>query len=476
MSHAHRSELSNHTTNVKFPAWRTVPGRLRGPLHGSRLDNLVVLSTALPFDPGRPRCFTGSRWSGTGQRNTRLGLRRLPAHRRGARRPVSGPPPDVRGLGGPSSSPSGSASPRRRWPRRTNALNRRPGACRGLGAPRSSPPPHPQRCSPTPSPPGSRGPWRIGRPGSGISGSLGCPRVGPGPSAARIPPRASPGNLDLLDQRADRPRPDPRPRLRSLKESRGPPTPTWTCAGSPSSGSACFSLVFAIVRGNELGMDEPSPSSPASPPASSCSPRFLWWGGPLARSRCWPLRFFSAGRAFLGHERRVVRHVLRRLRVDLLPVAVLPDGAGLLAAGSRGCARLAVDGDADGPSPRSPAWFSDRLRGRAPSWSAGLAPAGGRGPGGSPSIAAVRHTAYADFHPRLRARRAAGMGPGLSRRRPNGRILSVGAAPARPARRRARPTRSASLGRAVMGRRRAGQRVLRVAGGYASPQDYVGRG
>src|SRR3954447_6632158 len=63
----------------------------------------------------------------------------------------------------------------------------------------------------------------------------------------------------------------------------------------------------------------------------------------------------------LGHQRHHVRHVLRRLRLDLPALAVLPDGPGVLAVRSRP-AHAAVDGDADvHRADRRPAERPDRV-------------------------------------------------------------------------------------------------------------------
>ena len=74
-------------------------------------------------------------------------------------------------------------------------------------------------------------------------------------------------------------------------------------------------------------------SSARSAPASCCSPRFLAWER-RAPAPMLPLRFFRS-RAFSATNGVVVRDVLRRLRLDLPALAVLPDRAGLLAAAVR---------------------------------------------------------------------------------------------------------------------------------------------
>ena len=147
---------------------------------------------------------------------------------------------------------------------------------------------------------------------------------------------------------------------RALSESHGPNTQL-DLRGLALAGGGLMALVLGIVRANELGWTSPTI-------VGLFGDRRRAAGGLPALGA--PRAGADAAAALLpqprllGDQRRLVRDVLRRLRLDLLPVAVLPDGSGTLAAGV-GPADAAVDGDADarradrraavGPHRRSPA-------------------------------------------------------------------------------------------------------------------------
>ena len=291
------------------------------------LDNLVV-TTALPVDPRGPRRVSGV--AGVDGQRLHAGLRGLPADRRGARRPLR-PPADVRDRR-QRSSPS---------PRRCAALAPSTGALvaaralQGLGAAIVTPLTLTLLADALPA---GGAAWRSahGRASAGIGVALG-PVVGgaiaEGISWHWIFWLNVPIGLALVPLA-----------LASLRESHGP-NAHLDLRGVALAGSG---LIGARVRrssaANELGWTSATTLGADRRGRSCCSPPSSLWER-RAPEPMLPLRFFRS-RAFSATNAVVVRDVLRRLRLDLPALAVLPDRPGLLAAGVR-AADAAVDGDAD---------------------------------------------------------------------------------------------------------------------------------
>ena len=304
------------------------------------LDNLVV-TTALPSIRARPRRV--DRVARVDRQRLHAGLRRAAAHRRRARRPLR-PPADVR-----RSASALFTLPRAR--RRARAddrrADRRPRASRALGAAIVTPltltllseavPPERRGLA--------LGAW------SGISG-LGV-ALGPLVGGAvvegiswhwifwlNVP-------IGLVAAPAGRAPPDrvlrPGRRARPARPRR-----------SPALG--LLGVVFGIVRGDALGWTSADRRSRSIGARRRAAGRVRGLGAaragadaadallPLARLR--------------GDQRRLVRDVLRRLRLDLPARAVLPDRAGLRRRCEAGLRTLPWTGDADARRARSPALLS----------------------------------------------------------------------------------------------------------------------
>ena len=289
------------------------------------LDNLVV-TTALPVirddlhaEPERPRV--------DGQR-LHVDLRRAADHRRRARRPLRAAP-DVRD--------------------RARDLHRRLGR-RGTGAEHRRA--DRRACAPGPrrgdrdaahaDDPERRRPGRAPRARARRLGRHQRPGRRDRPARRR---RGRPGHLlavDLLAQRADRARPDPA-RAHCACARAAARTMRSTCPGLALASLGLFGLVWGLVRGNQVGWASAEiVGAIVRRPARSGAVRAL--GAPRPGA--------DAAAALLPQpdlhcrERRLAADVLRDVRLDLPPGAVLPDRPGLHAAPGR-AADPAVDGDAD---------------------------------------------------------------------------------------------------------------------------------
>ena len=166
----------------------------------------------------------------------------------------------------------------------------------------------------------------------------------------------------------------------------------------------------------------------------------------------------------LGDERRVVRDVLRRLRLDLLPLAVLPDGGGAARRSSRACAILPWTAM---PIVVAPIAGHPQRPDRRASADGGRPRAAGAG-----HRLARRRCSRSASRTRRSSRRSSPAAPAwrsCSRRRRT--PSSARSARARSGRRRARRTRSASS--AACSASRSWRRVFSSAGGYESPQAFV---
>ena len=145
-----------------------------------------------------------------------------------------------------------------------------------------------------------------------------------------------------------------------LEETHGPDT-TLDLPGLALVSTGLLGIVWGLVRGNEHGWTSAGIVVPLVAGALLVA-AFVWWESRTAvadaAARVLPQPHVHAC------ERRVAAHVLRDVRLDLLPRAVLPDGAGLLAARSPGCASCR------GRRCRS---SSPRSRARSPTGSAGSA-------------------------------------------------------------------------------------------------------
>ena len=140
--------------------------------------------------------------------------------------------------------------------------------------------------------------------------------------------------LDLLAQRADRARARAA-RARAAGRRRAGPTRRSTCRASRSPARACSGSSGGSSAATRTGWTSPGSSLPIV-------------GGRRARRRVRRVgaarRVADAADALLprphvrADERRLAADVLRDVRLDLPARAVLPDGAGLLAARRRGCA------------------------------------------------------------------------------------------------------------------------------------------
>ena len=139
--------------------------------------------------------------------------------------------------------------------------------------------------------------------------------------------------VDLLAQRADRARRSRRSRSSRLRESHGPAGAS-TSPGSASRAPACSGSSGASSAANESAGERRRSSASLVGGASLLVARSSLWE--LRRPRpMLPMRFFR-NRDVRARERRVAVHVLRDVRLDLPARAVLPDGAGLLAAPGSG--------------------------------------------------------------------------------------------------------------------------------------------
>ena len=155
--------------------------------------------------------------------------------------------------------------------------------------------------------------------------------------------------------------------IRFLTESHGP-AKHLDLPGLVLGGLGLLGVVYGIVRGNELGW-----ASHRDPRLADRRRRARGRVRRLGAARAAP----DAADALLplahlrGGQRRRLRHVLRRLRLDL-PAGAVPAGhAGHVPAGGRH-PHAAVDRDADARSPRGPGILSDRI-GSRPLMATGLA-------------------------------------------------------------------------------------------------------
>ena len=144
---------------------------------------------------------------------------------------------------------------------------------------------------------------------------------------------------------------------RRLTESHGP-SKQLDLPGLGLAGAGLFGLTFGIVRATALGWTSATVVVSIGGGVALLA-AFLWWqtraAGPDAAAALLPLA------RLLRLQRRLVRDVLRRLRVDLPALAVLPDRPGLLALRGRP-AHAAVDRHADDRrADRRPAQRPDRL-------------------------------------------------------------------------------------------------------------------
>ena len=141
--------------------------------------------------------------------------------------------------------------------------------------------------------------------------------------------RRRPGHLlalDLLAQRADRPRPDPA-RVAAPRREHGPERKL-DLPGLGLASAGLFGIVWGLIRGNEQGWASPEI-------VGSLGAGAALLGG--VRRLGAPGRAADAADALLPQPRRsrsptcVAVHVLRDVRLDLPARPVLPDRAGLLA-------------------------------------------------------------------------------------------------------------------------------------------------
>ena len=238
------------------------------------LDNLVV-TTALPVirtDLARePR---GARVDG---QRLHAHLRRAAPDRRRARRPLRAPA-DVRDRARRSSrSPRRRPRSRRRW-----TCSSPPGRSRALGGAIVD--------AADPDDPLRGGAGREARRRARRLGRDRRPRRRPRPARrrrGRLRPLLA---VDLLDQRADRPRADPARAAAARRDATARPTSS-TSRASASSAPACFGIVWGLVRGNGQGWTSPEIVLVARSAARSSSPAFVLWELRAATPML-PMRFF----------------------------------------------------------------------------------------------------------------------------------------------------------------------------------------
>ena len=130
--------------------------------------------------------------------------------------------------------------------------------------------------------------------------------------------------------------------LSRLQESYGPAS-RLDLPGVGLASAGLFGIVWGLVRGNSVGWATPEIVG-ALVGGAAVLGAFVWWefrtAAPDAADALLPQPDVRA------REHLEPLHVLRDVRLDLPARAVLPDGAGLLAAAVR-AAHPAVDGDAD---------------------------------------------------------------------------------------------------------------------------------
>ena len=157
--------------------------------------------------------------------------------------------------------------------------------------------------------------------------------------------------VDLLAQRAHRPRARSRSPARACARATARP-PRSTCPASASSAPACSAIVWAPHPRQQPRLDEPADRRPRSSAALVVLAALRGLGaarrGADAADALLPQPHVRAG------QRRLAAHVLRDVRLDLPAGPVPADRAGLLAARGR-AADPALDAGADVRGARSPA-------------------------------------------------------------------------------------------------------------------------
>ena len=240
--------------------------------------------------------------------------------------------------------------------------------------------------------------------------------------------------VDLLAQRAGRPRRSCPLAARVLAESRGAVERASTCRASRWPSLGLLGVVFGIVRGNGAGWTSTTVLASLGAGAALLA-AFVAWER-RAPAPMLPMRFFRPPRVQRRPTACRCAMYFGVFGVDLPARAVLPDRAGLLAAARPGCGRCRGR-ECRCSSRRSPALLSDRI-GARPLMSAGLALQAGA----LAWLAVVTEpdVAYTTLIARLRHGRRRD-GARLRSRRQRGALAA--SARRRPARPRARRTRSA---------------------------------
>ena len=266
------------------------------------LDNLVV-TTALPSI--RADLGASIEYARVDGQRLHADVRRPPAHRRRARRPLR-PPAHVRHRPRRSSPPR---RPRAALAPTTDALDRRPRASRALGAAIVTP------LTLTLLRDGRSRPSGAGSRSAIWSGDRAASASRSARSSAARSSRASRGSgssgstsrsaSSLIPLAAPRPARELRPRRAGS-----------TCPALALAGAGLLGVVFGIVRGNAAGLDERRRSSARSAAGVALLAAFVAWER-RAPAPMLPLRFFRSPRASAATNGVVAGDVLRRLRLDL---------------------------------------------------------------------------------------------------------------------------------------------------------------